>query len=171
MYHACRPTNINDYLENGIHVFSKEEAYGIVKNILLQCNITEEEIKTFFEEAYENGIHHFNKICVQISKDQLLSYSGHYLIYGSEFISGIATQLFCQSELKNIGVPTIFVCDVDMNKIPSEILDYIEDGWFYDKKWDGGIYLKGNIEPSEIIDYIQPKEIFDPIEWKKYRYR
>lgn len=41
----------------------------------------------------ENGIHHFNTICVSISKEDLLNLSGHYLIYGSEFICGMAADL------------------------------------------------------------------------------
>ncbi len=171
VYHASRPIKIENYLEDGIHDFSKEEAYELVKNTLLQCNIGEKEIKVAFDKAWENGIHHFNTVCVGISQKELMNKSGHYLVYGSEFICGIAVQLYCQRELKKIGVPTIFICDVAIDKIPSETLACIENGWFYDGKWDGGIYIRGNIEPFEIVDYVQPIEMFDPIEWKKYIYR
>ncbi len=91
-------------------------------------------------------------------------------MYGSEFISGMAAQLFCQHKLKNIGVPTIFICDVDISKFPREVIEWVETGDFYKGSWDGGIFLRDNIENFEIAEYIQPKEIFDPLTWTKYRF-
>lgn len=170
VYHACRPTNINSYLENGIHDFTREDAYQIAKSTLLQCGAEETEIERVFNESWGKSIHHFNRICVGISPEGLLNHSGHYLVYGSEFISGLAVKLSCQHRLKNIGVPTIFICDVEIDKISPDVLDFIKEGWYYNKKWDGGIYLRGNISQDEIVDYIQPKEMFDPIEWRIYRY-
>lgn len=170
VYHACRPTNIDEYLKNGIHDFTRQEAYDIAMSRLKQCGIDEQTIKEVFNEHWDNSIHHFDKICACISKDQLLNEAGHYLVYGSEFINGIAAQLFCQDELKQIGVPTIFVCDVEISKIPLDVLELIEDGKFFNGAWDGGIYLRGNIEADEIVDYIQPKKMFDPIQWRNYTY-
>ena len=138
---------------------------------LTQCGIDAQTITEVFNEQWDSSIHHFNKICVSISKDELLDKSGHYLVYGSEFISGMAAQLFCQDELKQIGVPTIFVCDVAISKFPLDILEVIEDGSFYNGRWDGGIFLRDNIEADEIEDYIQPKKMFDPIQWQEYTYK
>lgn len=170
VFHACRPTNIEDYLENGIHDFTKEEAYNIAKDKLIQCGIDEDRIKEVFKEAWDEPGSPFNQICANISKDELMNESGHYLVYGSEFICGMAARLFCQNELKKIGIPTIFVCDVDICKFSAETKEYIENGSFYDGSWDGGIFLGDNIEASEIVDYIQPKEMFDPLTWTKYRF-
>lgn len=47
VYHACRPTNINKYLENGIHDFSKKETYEFVKDRLSQCGIDEMSIRKY----------------------------------------------------------------------------------------------------------------------------
>ena len=168
VYHACRQTNIDEYLQNGIHDFNRQEAYNITKSRLIQCGIDEQTIIEMFNEHWDKYPHHFNKICVSISKDELLDKSGHYLVYGSEFINGIAAQLFCQHKLKQIGVPTIFVCDVEISIIPLDVIGLIEDGSFYDGSWDGGIYLRDNIEADEIVDYIQPKKMFDPIQWRTY---
>lgn len=171
VYHACRPTDVNEYLENGIHDFTKQEAYNIALSRLTQCGIDEQSITEVFNEQWDSSIHRFDTICVSISKDELLDKAGHYLVYGSEFINGMAAQLFCQDELKQIGVPTIFVCDVEISKFSLDILEVIEDGSFYNGRWDGGIFLRGNIEADEIVDYIQPKKMFDPIQWRKYTYK
>ena len=171
VYHACRPTNIDEYLQNGIHDFTKQEAYDIAMSRLRQCGIDEQTITEVFNDHWDKYPHHFNKTCVSISKDELLDKSGHYLVYGSEFINGMAAQLFCQHKLKQIGVPTIFVCDVEISKFPLDVIELIEDGSYYDGAWDGGIFLRGNIEADEIVDYTQPKKIFDPIQWREYTYR
>lgn len=102
VYHACRPIDIKEYLENGIHTFSKAEAYIKVKERLRRIGINEKKIEKVFNEHWENDIHHFNKICVNISKAELLNESGHYLVYGSEFICGMAVDLFCQQKLKDL---------------------------------------------------------------------
>lgn len=170
VYHACRPTNINEYLENGIHGFSRDEAYNIAKQRLMQCDINEEDIKTVFDKMWKAPERSFSQICVNISKEELLNHSGHYLVYGSEFICGMAAQLFCQGKLKKIGVPTLFVCDVDITKVSPDVIECIETGCFYDDSWDGGIFLRGDVKPDEIVDYIQPKEMFDPLVWKNYRF-
>lgn len=169
-YHACRPININDYIENGIHTFSKEDAWKIVRERLMLCGIKEEKIKETFELCWDEKLHHFDKICVGISKQELLTHSGHYLVYGSEFICGMAAQLFCQNRLKRIGVPTLLVCDIDICKFSTDALEAIESGGLYDGTWDGGAFLNNNIDASEIIDYIHPKKMFDPLIWQEYRY-
>ena len=170
VFHACRPTDIEDYLKNGIHDFTEEEVYNIARDKLMQCGIDEDRIKEVFQEVWNESGSPFNEIYVNISKKELMNESGHYLVYGSEFICGMAAQLFCQNQLKKIGVPTIFVCDIDTNKFPQETIDCIENSSFYDGSWDGGIRLRDNIEASEIVDYIQPKEMFDPLTWTKYRF-
>lgn len=169
VYHACRPINIKKYMAEGIHGFSKEQVYQIVYDTFSKIGVNENKILETFNKRWEESLHHYNKICVNISKKELLNESGHYLVYGSEFICGMAAELFCQRELKSIGVPTIFVCDVDICKIPSEVLEWIKDDWLGKGAWDGGIFLRNEIEPSEIVDYINPKEMFDPLTWSKYK--
>lgn len=170
VYHACRPIDIKEYLENGIHTFSKAEAYIKVKERLRRIGINEKKIEKVFNEHWENDIHHFNKICVNISKAELLNESGHYLVYGSEFICGMAVDLFCQQKLKDIGVPTLFECHIDKRKIPLEVIQFIEDDEMAVGSWDGGIYLHDDISADEIVSYTYPREIYDPLLNCTYRY-
>lgn len=170
VYHACRPIDIKEYLENGIHTFSKVEAYIKVKERLRRIGINETEIEKVFNEHWNNDIHHFNTICANISKEILLNEAGHYLVYGSEFIYSIAAELFCQQKLKQVGVPTLFECYVDKRKIPLDVIQLIEDDEMAAESWDGGIYLCDNISADEIVSYTHPREIYDPLLSCTYRY-
>lgn len=167
-FHACRTSNIKSYMEEGIHKFNRPQAYKIVHDILIQCDIKEEVILNCFEEHFNNKIHHFNKICVNISKKELLNFSGHYLIYGSEFICGIAAELVCQHKLKKIGIPTLIECYIDKRKFSDEVLEYIENNEMKYGCWDGGIYLLDDISPDEIAEVTYPRKIFDPLLGRNY---
>lgn len=162
-YHACRTSNVEVYLEEGIHTFSRKQAYKIAHDTLVQCGIQEKEISRCFNKHWNNEIHHFDTICVSISKEDLLNISGHYLVYGSEFICGMAGDLFCQQKLKKIGVPTLFECHIDKSKFPLGVIQTIENDEMTNGVWDGGIYLRDDISADEIVDYIQPKKIYDPL--------
>lgn len=170
VYHACRTQNVDSYLKEGIHTFTKREAYRMAKDILMKCDIDEKQITKCFEQNWGKNIHHFNRVCVNISKEELLQESGHYLVYGSEFICSMAAELGCQYELKHIGIPTISECDVDIKKFTSETISMITDNDFSTGIWDGGIYLQGEIAPNEIVKYFNPKKIFDPIQYCNYFY-
>lgn len=172
VYHACRTDNVESYMKEGIHTFSRKQSLKIVKKTLLQCGIDENRLIECFDECWERDIHHFNQICVCIAKEELLNLSGHYLVYGSEFICGMVADLFCQHELTKIGKPTMFECDVDIHKIPPDIKCFIEDKAYQSGVWvDGGIYLTGEIEPNEIVGYTHPKKVFDPLRNYYYHYR
>lgn len=170
VYHASRTQNIESYLKEGIHTFTKSEVYQLARDTLIKCGIDEKQIVKCFEKNWREQIHHFNRVCVNISKEELLQDSGHYLVYGSEFICSMAAELGCQNKLKNIGIPTIFECDVDIKKFTSETINMIECDNFATGIWDGGIYIQGEIEPNEIVRYFNPPKIFDPIEYRNYFY-
>lgn len=136
-YHACRTSDIESYIKKGIHSFSRKQAYKIVHDTLIQCGIEEKEILKCFNVKWNSDIHHFNTICVSISKEELLNLSGHYLIYGSEFICGMAADLFCQHKLRQIGIPTLIECHIDKMKFSWETLQCIESNEMEHGCWDG----------------------------------
>lgn len=111
-YHACRPVSIQKYLINGIQVIDRAQ---LLKESLLRIKldfIDEKEIKKKFNESWKELGDIHKRVWLQINKKELLTYSGHYLIYGSEFINALATELGCKSSLKKVGIPTIFHCDI-----------------------------------------------------------
>lgn len=162
-YHGCRTLNVESYIKEGIHSFSRKQAYKIVHDILLQCGIEEKEILKCFNKKWNDDMDHFDKVCVNISKEDMLYLSGHYLIYGSEFICGICADLFCQYKLKKIGKPTLLECHIDKQKFSRSTLQAIEDNDIKYKSWDGGIYLLDDVSPNEIVEITYPQKIYDPL--------
>ncbi|WP_219993690.1 hypothetical protein [Paenibacillus cellulosilyticus] len=109
---------------------------------------------------------------LSLTRNQLLDSCGHYLIYGSEFICGIAAELNCQYVLKNKGIPTIFHCDVPLEKIPS---NYIADLNRQIQNGNGnncGFKIFGAVTRDQIINYENPDKIFDPLNrFLPYRFK
>lgn len=163
VYHACRTENIESYIKYGIHTFDREQAYRMVYYTLRKCGIGKKEIVECFNKRWDCDIHHFNTICVSVSQEELLNLSGHYLVYGSEFICGMAADLFCQNRLKQIGIPTLFECHIDKAKFSQDDLQLIENSKILNGYWDGGIYLRDDIFPEEIVGYNHPLMIYDSI--------
>lgn len=162
-YHGCRTSDIESYMKEGIHSFNRKQAYKIVHDTLLQCGIEEKEILKCFNEKWNDNIDHFNNVCVNISKEDMLHLSGHYLVYGSEFICGMAADLFCQYKLKKIGKPTLLECHIDKQKFSRSTLQAIEDNGIKYGCWDGGIYLLDDVSPNEIVEITYPRKIYDPL--------
>ncbi len=162
-YHGCRTSNIESYIKEGIHSFNRKQAYKIVRDTLFQCGIEEKEILKCFNEKWNDYTDHYNNVCVNISKEDMLYLSGHYLVYGSEFICGMSADLFCQYKLKKIGKPTLLECHIDKRKFSRSTLQAIEDNGIKYGCWDGGIYLLDDVSPDEIIEITYPREIYDPL--------
>lgn len=162
-YHGCRTSNVESYIKEGIHTFNRKQAYKIVHDTLIQCNIEEKVILKCFNEKWNDNRDHFDKVCVNISKEDMLHLSGHYLVYGSEFICGMAADLFCQYKLKEIGKPTLIECHIDKCKFSWSNLQAIEDNEIKYGCWDGGIYLLDDVSPDEIVEITYPQKIYDPL--------
>lgn len=168
-YHACRPLNIQDYLENGIQTINKEQALREALIRIKSDYVDEEKIIEEFNEHWRDFDDIHKRVWLAINKEALLTVSGHYLIYGSEFINALAMKLGCRSSLKNAGIPTIFHCDIPLEDISSstvmEIETLIMSGYIQD------ISIAVNeVSSQDIVDYEHPKEVPDPYYYNaKYR--
>lgn len=107
-YHGCRPASVESYYQNGIIPIEKEFAKQEV--ILRLCNeqVSVNKVLSTFETSWSTLTPLDKSVWLTFSQKELINFCGHYLIYGSEFIYGIAAQLFCQHNLKKVGTPTIF---------------------------------------------------------------
>ncbi|WP_313559374.1 hypothetical protein [Ruminiclostridium cellobioparum] len=146
--------------------FAKKEA------IARLCGewITEERVDILFEKVWRNLQYPHKSVWLTYSKTELIEECGHYIIYGSEFICGMAAELFCQSNLKLIGIPTIFYCDIPLENVPESYLDEIGQ-MLIDKSSEGGFRVIDKIRPEEIVDCIHPMKIHDPLTWTTYIYK
>lgn len=161
-YHACRPLNISDYLQEGIKPIDYRMALQDVKIRIVSDFVSEREATRMFRTLWKDSNDIHKKVWVQLNKEDLLTFSGHYLIYGSEFINTLAMNLGCRDRLKNIGIPTIFSCDIPIEDINFQTISDIEQ-CFYNKHTDDIGFSVWEIVPEDIVDYEHPvKGIPDP---------
>lgn len=167
-YHACRPIYIDNYLINGIKAISRKLALEDALKRIKATYIAEDDVKKIFNKEWKNIDASDKKVWLAVNREILLTDSGHYLIYGSEFINMLAMELGCRDRLKNIGIPTIFICDVPLQDIEGSWLSAVEQA-INGCSDDISIYVD-EIKSENIIDYEHPKEIQDPYYgFTKYR--
>lgn len=161
-FHACRPLRISDYLNNGIIPISYESALRDVKDRVVCDYVSEKEAILEYEEEWSEFDDMHKRVWVQMNKDLLLDTASHYLIYGSEFINVLAMNLGCRSRLRQIGIPTIFYCDIPMEDLTLVTLDGIQDCFKKGYTRDIGFSVS-KVLPKNIVDYEHPtKRLNDP---------
>lgn len=130
-FHACKPTNVQSYYEKGIQIADHETLTAEARKIFLSGEfpeITEQEFEAI-TRVIPSGDD--RKTYVVLDQDDLVRSSGHYLIYGSEHICGIAASLMrtgrrdYRQVLKRFGIPTIFRLELPANFIPREQIDQL----------------------------------------------
>jgi len=173
-YHGCRVFDLNDYYKNGLKIPSKKMYIELFNKY---CRYLDFELS---ESQYERAIKYINEsnlereIFFNLSKKELLTYSSHYITYGSEKIqAAFANALFTSPQflfLNNITtIPTIFEIDVPINfldedqkrfacaEILMSLCDYI-DGFDYDADRDRALVLRRNLPAKYISSHIHPKQ-------------
>lgn len=161
-FHACRPLRISDYLNNGITPISYKSALQDAKDRVVCDYVSEKEVISELEKEWSEFDDMHKRVWVQMSKDLLLSTASHYLIYGSEFINALAMNLGCRSRLRQVGIPTIFYCDIPMEDITPMTLNDIQKSFNDGNTYDIGFSVE-EILPQNIADYEQPtKRLIDP---------
>lgn len=122
LFHACRPSDVGIYLRNGLIPLAAETANEIARDLFLTGAFPLVTETMLVEAITELSVEHRGgRLYLSLDDVALINYGGHYLIYGSEYLSALAATLSrrtgenCFSVLKNIGIPTIFVCDVPLS--------------------------------------------------------
>lgn len=161
-YHGCRVLNLDDYYENGIVPINKNETLKRALYLLKNDRVSENDIVKVFNSHWRGLAETHKYVWFTLTKSELIDYCGHYLIYGSEFICGVAADLRCQDSLKK-GIPTIFHCDVPIEKIPSTYLEDLNDSIKTGDGYNCGFKVIGVISKDEIVKCEHPRKILDPL--------
>lgn len=161
-YHGCRPLCLDTYFENGIVPINKNETLKNALNLLQNDRISQDKIVKVFNSHWLKLMESQKFVWLTLTKDELIDSCGHYLIYGSEFICGMAAELFCQERLKK-GIPTIFHCDVPLEKIPPDYLEGLNERIQTGDGNNCGFKVIGTISKDEIMKCEHPPKILDPL--------
>lgn len=161
-FHACRPIKLSDYLDNGILPISYESALQDVRDRVVCDYVSEEDAILKFQEEWSEFEDIHKRVWLQMNKDLLLDTTSHYLIYGSEFINALAMQLGCRDKLKQIGIPTIFFCDIPVEDIVPMTLRDIQNVFNSGDTYDIS-FAVDKVLSQDIVDYEHPtKRLVDP---------
>ena len=177
-YHACRPINIQSYLENGVCIQSFEELIeGFIANLEKYCKIELSKKEILSAIAQSRFPLHQKRLYTVLDDDFLIRYAGHYAIYGSEYIAGLAqilreeTGKVSKENLKQYGMPTVLVIDLNLNKVSEydfeALVKVVNNAIFYGVEpgsIDFTFELTDSVSPEEIVSFYNPKVINDPLE-------
>lgn len=129
-YHSTRTTDVSSYYKNGFVPTDMAKATLYFKQLLKSIGYNREydiqETINLFSGDSDKRIY----FC--LNTEGFLEYCPHYLIYGSELILCFAQHVSPQIkyELKKIGIPTIFHCDIPLINFEDEELIDIYDKIF-----------------------------------------
>ncbi|WP_183568521.1 hypothetical protein [Mucilaginibacter sp. SP1R1] len=167
-YHAGRPIDLTTYFEHGLRPNNLNQALESFHNFLKTVNyvgkIDVQETVELFKGKSDRFVY------VILDKYDFIDQAPHYWIYGSEFMLCLAqnTAYHLKDDLKKIGTPTIFTCDLPFDLINnSELIslyDRIKDtnGTFNQMLNDifsnYTIIIENNISPHCIIAHEHPTE-------------
>ena len=187
-FHACRPTSVEPYYQNGLQLADHSSLTAAAREIFL----TEEfrEISPTEFDTITSKISQIDnrKTYAVLDDDELLRYCGHYLIYGSEHICGIAASLMKDGRrdyrqiLKRFGKPTIFRFELPRAFIPANQLIQLAESLaetaedFLDCEeppylsWS---FIFDRAVPAEfVVSHYHPEVVPDPLlRYMAYRFR
>lgn len=176
-YHGARPLDIETYYSQGIRLADHQELVSRAKSIFCDSRFPELSAELVEAAAAEQGCVDNQRLYLVLNDRELVRWSGHYVLYGSEFVCGIAVSLSSSGDpkyrrhLKTIGTPTVFklnvpvdlVSDCDLCALSAEIGGLIRDND------EGGctnfaLSIGKSVPASAVIGHYHPKEVLDPLE-------
>ncbi len=125
----------------------------------------------------DNGL-----VYLAVDERHLLRFCGHYMVYGSEALAGIAARLTrrvgwnVQRLLCKSGTPTMLIVDVPCSYISSEIPE-LKKRIFEElhnppgeepTEIDFTFAVRSVIPPTAIVGYYSLIRVHDPLRWTEY---
>ncbi|WP_281202754.1 hypothetical protein LG276_05490 [Cytobacillus kochii] len=167
-YHACRPINFDSYFSEGIKPYNLRELRQMASATF---GIPESTVIAIDSRLQSSNI---NNVYFSMFKQELLDESSHYLCWGSEYLLDIAVQLDKDNSgkyhdlLSNIGIPTIFICDLPLALLSQSQRDNISE--FYNPcNSNFTCWISEKLKPEYIIAHEHPSQIFNQIQRIDYK--
>lgn len=184
-FHAGCPRDVSSYYERGLLPLDSQAARLAVKSHFLAGDfpeLTETDLDAAIEDTSletREGRIYFN-----LDERFLIEHCGHYLLYGSEYATGIAASLNrnrgdrtldYKKSLKSIGEPTMFICDVPWNLISddtkgeltrtfiAELFRHLKTPSYRPTMIDFGFSIRCHLPPAQIAGHYRLEGVRDPI--------
>jgi hypothetical protein len=174
-YHGTRSADIESYYTFGLRSADYEELNRKAKTMLTTSEYPQITDALFEAAVAKASKLHDKNLFLLIDYREL---SGHYMIYGSEYICGIAAtmtravEIDCRQLLKRFGIPTLLRIALPREMIPEEQL-YDFAGHIREYIWDErkrsappqidwSFQIQDGIPGERLIDHVHPERIEDP---------
>jgi hypothetical protein len=181
VFHACRPESLSSYYERGLMPLDLREMNRIARTLFLEADpsLKEKHLQDVVDKLQPDGRE--GRLYVALDDRFLIRYSGHYLIYGSEFLYCVANQLSevtgvdYTSWLKQRGRPTMIVASIPTSELSGSKLRHLAGAMCREVASDA-TYERAEtslvefsfsgcigIPPNHICDHYHPPMILDPL--------
>ena len=183
-YHACNTDNPASYYEHGLLPLEIELANHHAKQFILSLGIpdlTPDIIECVFDELSKSREIDQGKVWFELNWRSLVEECGHYLLYGSEYVTAVMALLqsrtgySCRELLLNRGLPTVFECDIPITflsetwktdicrMIIRETINSLEIEGFEPGADSGGICIREKLPPEFIVRHFHPEHVVNPL--------
>lgn len=188
--HGTRTNDLAQFYNNGLRFLRSDEIEDRARSLFLNGKLrfaTEEKLQHAIEEidARKAAGGREGRLYFCADERNLITRSGccgHYLIYGSEYLYclgiGLGSSWEIKRVLKEIGRPTMFICDIPMSQIRDYTLEefaglileflfceLVEDLQPYALSPGTGsaFSLSSDLYPDHIVGHYHPDTVHDPL--------
>ncbi len=180
VYHGCRPVDLDSYRKHGIRVLDCAAIIAQTRE-WLEADPGNDDLLPLLSGMTERVDPATREGHVYFGLDDrfLVEHCGHYLIYGSEFLTaGLGRQ---RQVLATRGRPTIIEVDVPIDRLAPTLQDELTKlllrDWARIAAWDEvrtypqdfGFSLRYDVPPSWIVGFTHPPRVPDPLDQRRVR--
>jgi hypothetical protein len=179
VYHACRAEDISSYYERGLMTLDRQDLFGRARALFLSGEFPELDSQDLERACAELTEVDDGRVFVALDWRDLLDECGHYLIYGSESLCGIAASLNryggrdYHQVLKLIGTPTLFRLRLQFDAISRPQLRWLVEAIRANivgvrrgdepSRIDFTFRVLGSLSGESVLGHSHPTHIRDPL--------
>lgn len=186
-YHGARPESVAAYLERGLVPLEPAAAQQRARQLFsdhTRGGFTSAQLDAAIAKVDTST--RAGRVYFEANRRFLEDHCAHYMLYGSEYITGIAAALSgwppdVRQVLKTTGIPTVFICDVPLSMIHQETVEefagmaiqaiferLLEPDLPHPGLGQGaGFSIRQELPAPCIVGYEQPRILFDPLLHRK----
>lgn len=155
-YHASRVVDEESIRVHGLKPYTQTEALEDAVRKLEDCHVGRNRIFSVFSSHWDEVFASSPpRVWLMLNTKEFLDESTQYLIYGSEFLNGLAMKLRCRETLSKIGKPVIVKCAIPISEIPACWLKNLEED-IETRNTDNRAIAVSCVAPECIIDILHP---------------
>lgn len=180
--HGTRTADVEVFYRDGLVPLVPENYHNQARELFLSGQYPELSEKSLQSAIATVGTDlREQRIFFEANEEMLIKQAGHYMLYGSEYLTAIAAHLgnCCdyRQVLKKRGRPTLFVCDVPLDFISEYTLqefagaalqivfqELLDGPVFQRDRWRGaGFCIRKPLPAANILGHYHPEIHNDPL--------